>query len=108
MSYRKHTYEVFCDSLQEGLWFRQLHDDFKDAELMVIPSTLKEQMKYGIEHVLQYDRPDIIVKDNGQVIFVLERTVEVPSGHNVGQRFGRLVAAAKEHIPVVFWTVYGV
>ena len=106
MSYRKHTYEVFCDSLQEGLWFRQLHDDFKDAELMVIPSTLKEQMKYGIEQVLQYDRPDIIVKDNGQVIFVLERTVEVPSGHNVGQRFGRLVAAAKEHIPVVYFGPY--
>lgn len=62
MSYRKHTYEVFCDSLQEGLWFRQLHDDFKDAELMVIPSTLKEQMKYGIEQVLQYDRPDITSK----------------------------------------------
>jgi hypothetical protein len=103
---RRHSYEIFCDSLQEGLWFKRLNNCFSAAELVVIPNTQKEQRAHGIEHVLQYDRPDIILKDNGNVIFVLERTVEVPSGHNVGQRFGRLVAAAKERIPVVYFGPY--
>lgn len=103
---RLHFYEIFCDSLQEGLWFKHLNSCFSDAELVVIPNSSREQRAYGIERVLQYDRPDIILKDNGNVIFVLERTVEVPSGHNVGQRFGRLVAAAKERIPVVYFGPY--
>lgn len=104
--YHQHNYQVFCDSLQEGMWFTNLHDDFRDAQLVVIPKTQLEQIRYGIDRVLQYDRPDIILKDNDEVIFVLERTVEVPSGHNVGQRFGRLVAAAKERIPVIYLGPY--
>ncbi len=101
-----HSYEIFCDSLQEGIWFKNLHSDFRNADLRVIPNSKKEQKKLGIDRVLQYDRPDIVLKDRNQVIFVLERTVEVPSGHNVGQRFGRLVAAAKERIPVVYFGPY--
>lgn len=101
-----HSYEVFCDSLQEGMWFKNLHPDFANANLVVIPGSQREQKRYGIDRVLQYDRPDIVLKDNNTVIFVLERTVEVPSGHNVGQRFGRLVAAAKERIPVVYFGPY--
>lgn len=101
-----HSYDIFCDSLQEGLWFKGLNECFSQAKLEVIPASQAEQSRLGIEHILQYDRPDIILKDNGSVIFVLERTVEVPSGHNVGQRFGRLVAAAKERIPVVYFGPY--
>lgn len=101
-----HFYEIFCDSLQEGLWFQRLNECFSNAELLIIPNSRKEQCLHGVERVLRYDRPDIILKDNGEVIFVLERTVEVPSGHNVGQRFGRLVAAAKERIPVVYFGPY--
>ena len=101
-----HSYEIFCDSLQEGLWFKRLNSCFSDAELVAIPNSPKDQRAFGIERVLQYDMTDIILKDNGNVIFVLERTVEVPSGHNVGQRFGRLVAAAKERIPVVYFGPY--
>ena len=102
----QHNYQVFCDSLQEGMWFKSLHNDFQNATLVVIPNTQYEQEQYGIDRILQYDRPDIILKDNDEVIFVLERTKEVPSGHNVGQRFGRLVAAAKERIPVVYFGPY--
>lgn len=104
--FSSHSYEIFCDSLQEGMWFKRLNDCFFDAELVVIPNTQRDQRSYGIDRILQYDRPDIILKDNNEVIFVLERTVEVPSGHNVGQRFGRLVAAAKERIPVVYFGPY--
>jgi hypothetical protein len=39
-------------------------------------------------------------------ILVVERTVEVPTGHNVGQRFARLVAAAQLGIPVVYFGPY--
>ena len=105
-SQNPHNYEIFCDSLQEGLWFQGLNRCFTNASLETIPNSLREQQAYGIESVLQYDRPDIILKDNGLVIFVLERTVEVPSGHNVGQRFGRLVAAAEQRIPVVYFGPY--
>lgn len=106
MNHTMHKFQVFCDSIQEGMWFKGLNPDFKDAELMIIPTTQREQERYGIDRVLQYDRPDIILKDYDAVIFVLERTKEVPSGHNVGQRFGRLVAAAKERIPVVYFGPY--
>lgn len=99
-------FEIFCDSLQEGMWFRNLHTCFSNAQIVIIPNNKREQRQYRIDKVLLYDRPDIILKDNGCVIFVLERTVEVPSGHNVGQRFGRLVAAAKERIPVVYFGPY--
>lgn len=99
-------FQIFCDSLQEGLWFQSLHPSFCNAELVEIPNSKRAQVAHGIDHVLVYDRPDIILKHNGAVIFVLERTAEVPSGHNVGQRFGRLVAAAKEHIPVVYFGPY--
>lgn len=102
----ENRYKIFCDSLQEGMWFKNLNQSFSNAEFIVIPNTQREQTHYGIDKVLQYDRPDIILMDGDQVIFVLERTVEVPSGHNVGQRFGRLVAAAKERIPVVYFGPY--
>lgn len=56
---------------------------------------------------LSFDRPDIIVcDDEGCPILILERTVEVPSGHNVGQRFTRLVGAAKMQIPSVYFGPY--
>ena len=98
-------YTIFCDSLQEGLWFKNLNYHFNNAEIQTIPSQLPIQQQYGIQEVLVYDRPDIILKDNrtGAIIFVLERTKEVPSGHNVGQRFGRLAAAAERRIPVVYF-----
>ena len=103
---QEHSYTIFCDSLQEGVWFKNLNTYFADAELRIMPHSQREQREYGIEHILQYDRPDIILMDGRSVIFVLERTVEVPSGHNVGQRFGRLVAAAKERISVVYFGPY--
>lgn len=99
-------YEIFCDSLQEGMWFKNLNQRFSDANFVVIPNSKREQVRLGIDQVLIYDRPDIILKHNGSIILVLERKVEVPSGHNVGQRFGRLVAAAKQHIPVVYFGPY--
>ena len=99
-------YKIFYDADQEGLWFKKLSKYLCDAKLIPIPNSKKEQVSYGIDNVLIYDRPDIILMDNSSVILVLEKTVEVPSGHNVGQRFGRLAAAAQMRIPVIYFGPY--
>lgn len=59
-----------------------------------------------LKAVLSLDRPDIVLVENEQPILVLERTIEVPSGHNVGQRFARLVAAARCRVPAVYFGPY--
>ncbi len=96
--------EVYYDSYQEGIWFKGLHYRLYEANLYPFPrgNSGPEYLK----RALIYDRPDIVVVDNNQPIFVLERTVEVPSGHNVGQRFARLVAAAQMRIPIVYFGPY--
>lgn len=99
-------FRIYCDALQEGIWFKNLDGHFVNAKLAVFPNRQEDQQREGLAGVLRYDRPDIILKDDDRIIFVLERTIEVPSGHNVGQRFGRLVAAAEEHVPVVYFGPY--
>lgn len=96
--------EVYYDSFQEGMWFKGLHYRLHGAILCPFPSG-NSGPEY-LKRALLYDRPDIIVVDNDQPILVLERTVEVPSGHNVGQRFARLVAAAEMCVPIVYFGPY--
>lgn len=103
---KEYSYEIYYDSLQEGDWFKNLNENFINAKMSRIPQNDEDQKKAGLNNILQYDRPDIILKENENVILVLERTVEVPSGHNVGQRYGRLVAAAMERIPVIYFGPY--
>ncbi|WP_226655862.1 hypothetical protein [Pseudalkalibacillus hwajinpoensis] len=98
------NHKIIFDDLQEGIWFKDLHPDFEDAELMSI--TEGRKIYPEIEKTLKYDRPDIILVDDETPILVIERTVEVPSGHNVGQRFGRLAGAAEEGIPCVYFFPY--
>lgn len=97
---------IYCDDFQEGIWFQSLDAHLADAEMEVIPSQRAQIERLGLYDVLKYDRPDIILQDNNETIFVLERTVEVPSGHNVGQRYGRLLAAAEARIPAVYFGPY--
>lgn len=101
-----HNFTIFCDDLQEGIWFQNLHSNFSSSSLSIIPSKQSEINQHALGNTLKYDRPDIILQDNGNTIFVLERTIEVPSGHNVGQRYGRLLAAAESRIPVVYFGPY--
>lgn len=97
---------IYADDLQEGIWFQELDEHLKNASIVTIPSKKADIAKEGLGDFLKYDRPDIILKDGDEVILVLERTVEVPSGHNVGQRYGRLVAAAMKRVPVVYFGPY--
>lgn len=96
--------EIFYDSYPEGVWFKSLHSSLVNATLNPFPTSTER--KEALQRVLLYDRPDIVLVDNDRPILVLERTVEVPSGHNVGQRFARLVAAAQMQIPVVYFGPY--
>lgn len=93
-------FRIYYDDLQEGIWFQGLHTDFASAELF--PITGANELNPKLEKVLSQDRPDIILCENDDPILVIERTIEVPSGHNVGQRFARKVAAAEALIPVVY------
>lgn len=95
---------IYWDDIQEGLWFQSLHPRLKDAELEPIEGAVGRNPK--LEAALRYDRPDIILADKGVPILVVERTVEVPSGHNVGQRYARLAAAAQARVPVVIIVPY--
>ncbi len=95
--------EIYYDSLQEGTWFKSLHPSLKNATLVAINDITS---KMSVARVLTYDRPDIILADKGEPILVIERTIEVPTGHNVGQRFARLAAAAEAQIPLVYFGPY--
>jgi len=97
-------FEILYDDLQEGVWFKSLHPRFASATLTPITGSAAGNPR--IANLLQYDRPDVIVQCSNTPILVIERTVEVPSGHNVGQRFARLAAAAQHDTPVVYFGPY--
>lgn len=96
--------EIYYDDIQEGLWFQSLHERLNSSQIHSITEVLGTNP--SLDSVLVYDRPDIVLADSGRPILVLERTVEVPSGHNVGQRFARLAAAAQCRVPIVYFGPY--
>jgi hypothetical protein len=95
------TLEIFCDDTHEGSWFKSLCTSLSDVPLNPIRS--RGQNPLYIEKLLRYDRPDIILVQDEVPKLILEKTREVPTGHNVGQRFGRLVNAAEEGAMVIFF-----
>ncbi len=90
--------------ISRGRLFQRLHVALAHGELLPFPP--RKQMDTALAKVLAYDRPDIVLTDDGTPILVLERTEEVPSGHNVGQRFARLAAAAQMQVPCVYFGPY--
>ncbi len=54
-----------------------------------------------IEVLIQYDRPDIILCLDQTPLLVIEKTREVPTGHNIGQRIARLVRALEHGLPTI-------
>ncbi|MEF3309603.1 hypothetical protein PV433_11940 [Paenibacillus sp. GYB004] len=100
----KKSLKIYFDDIQEGIWFKSLHPYLSEASLEAITGATIRNTK--LQGVLKYDRPDIILTFDGNPILVLERTIEVPSGHNVGQRFARLAAAAEARVPLVYFGPY--
>lgn len=97
-------WEIYYDDIHEGQWFKNLDSRLSGAKLLEI--TGAAQRAPAVAPVLSYDRPDVILVKNGEPVLVVERTIEVPSGHNVGQRFARLCAAAEAKVPVVYFGPY--
>ena len=93
--------QIFCDDNHEGNWFKGLSTSLSNVPL--IPIKPRGQNPHHIEKLLRYDRPDIILVEDEIPRIVLEKTREVPTGHNVGQRFARLVNAAEEGVMVIFF-----
>lgn len=94
---------ILYDEPQEAAWFQALHPELGSAgeESMTVAQNWP-----SVRGVLAYDRPDIILLDRRTPILVVEETVEVPSGHNVGQRFARLAAAAECGVPCLYFGPY--
>jgi hypothetical protein len=93
--------EIYCDDLQEGKWFASLSPYLAQARLLSIGS--RGSNVPLLERLLRYDRPDIILVIDKQPKLVVEKTSEVPTGHNIGQRFGRMVNAVEENVAVVYF-----
>lgn len=93
--------EIWSDSDVEADWFKSLSPLLANArESRIAGRTSNIEV---INNLIKYDRPDIILLDRESPILVLEKTREVPTGHNVGQRFARLVRAAEQGIPVIYF-----
>jgi hypothetical protein len=88
---------------QEAHWFRGLHPNLRSAKEEAISDA---EGWDSVKAVLSYDRPDIVLLDGEQPILVVEETVEVPSAHNVGQRFARIAAAAECGVPCLYFSPY--
>lgn len=56
----------------------------------------------AIKRILYLDAVDVIIEINKKPIFALEISQEAGSGHNVFQRFARIVAAAENNVPVAY------
>jgi hypothetical protein len=94
--------ELYSDDEQEALWFKGLDDRLLDVDHRIMSGSLPSY----IENLLDYDRPDIIMAVDEEPVLVVEKSSEVPSGHNMGQRFGRMVRAAEHDVPSIMFFPY--
>lgn len=92
------NYTIYCDNDTEYRWFANLSSRLSDAKKEVIGP--RGTNPPAIDNLVRYDRPDIILVDENETpVLVAERTREVPTGHNVGQRVARCVRAAELGVP---------
>ena len=91
--------EAFCDDLNEYSLFVTLDHRLKVAEFRRIGS--RGSNPPVIDDLIVYDRPDVILLRDGEPVLTIEKTREVPTGHNVGQRVARLVRSVELGIPTI-------
>ena len=95
--------DIYYDSLTEASWFSSLNSAFSlDKNNYHIIERRGNNPKI-VDEITSYDKPDIIVIENNKPLLVIEMTQEVPTGHNVGQRFARLVKAIEMGIPAIYY-----
>lgn len=95
--------DIYYDSLTEAMWFASLNPEFNMTDNNFHIINRRGNNPPIIEEITKYDKPDIILLKNNQPLLVMEMTQEVPTGHNVGQRFARLVRAIEMEIPVIYY-----
>jgi hypothetical protein len=95
------NYEIWGDNENESTWFQGLDPRLSTAKIKSIGR--RGTNSKLVDSLVTYDRPDIILLLDQKPILVLEKTAEVPTGHNVGQRVARLVRAAEHEIPVLYF-----
>jgi len=93
------TLEAFCDDLNEFSWFITLDHRLKAAEFRRIGR--RGLNPPAVDELIVYDRPDVILLNAGRPVATIEKTREVPTGHNVGQRVARLVRSVELGIPTL-------
>ena len=103
MDNRLNRFCVYYDSLTEANWFSELNQafDIDNNEYSVIERRGKNTDL--VDRITEYDKPDIILIQNNRPLLVIEITQEVPTGHNVGQRFARLVRSIELGIPTIYF-----
>lgn len=89
-------YKIYCDNKVEGFWFKGLTAHFSGATLHSIGR--RGSNPSHVDDLIRYDRPDIILLAGEKPVMVVEKTREVPTGHNVGQRIARLVRAVESGV----------
>ena len=94
-------FEIWSDNENEADWFVSLDTRLSEAKIRKIAA--RGQNPTYIESLVVYDRPDVVLVINGKPSLVLEKTQEVPTGHNVGQRFARLARAVEHTVPVLYF-----
>jgi hypothetical protein len=97
----KSEYEIWSDNLLEAHWFMELDPSLSTAKIKNIGK--RGSNPVAVEQLVVYDRPDIILLKDENPILVVEKTREVPTGHNVGQRVARLARAAEFSVPTLFF-----
>lgn len=90
---------VYADSVVEADWFRGLSPVLAGARER--PINRRGENPDHVDRLVEYDRPDIILTQRDEPVLVLEKSREVPTGHNIGQRLARIVRSAEEEVPVV-------
>lgn len=91
--------QAFCDDLNEFSWFITLDHRLESAEFLRIGR--RGSNPPVVDNLIVYDRPDVILVRDGQPVVTIEKTREVPTGHNVGQRVARLVRSVELGIPTI-------
>jgi hypothetical protein len=93
--------KAFCDDFNEFSWFISL--DYRLAAAAFQRIGPRGSNPDAIEELIKYDRPDVILLKDEVPIVTLEKTREVPTGHNVGQRFARLARSVELGIPTIMY-----
>lgn len=94
-------FTVYSDNAIEASWFQNLLPTHLRGGVSCETIGRRGTNPKHIEQLIKYDRPDIIFCHKNKPLLVIEKTREVPTGHNVGQRIARLVCSVEQGVPTI-------